>query len=307
MKNYYGVTAIAVLMIFFAVSTVSAQVYYSNDVQGESFMKSKPHKQRFLDTPIGQLVDPAAMSKSLAEGKASLSSSAVTEFGPGDKPLFGLIVNPWVRPGEHLKMKLISRINEPGKKYYVSIMNLYPGPSGRYDGEIKPRYPNPDFDFNGEIISPSIFKKYDLQDIQINTDLELGTGQTSIVIYDENGVLAQQIWTDFYITDSGPFEPTFYIDKITKGKFGYTFTGKFPVLPTYYIIGVENYGSFLNGTDPAYAPVPNPEGTSLFIQGGMQFNELAMTDGYLWSPYTRQAISLVKGIKEKPRAVVANK
>ncbi len=243
------------------------------------------------------LIDVTKPDVAKRQVEENMENSKGSNFGPGDHPVFLLSSNAeYVRRGEFLELNLVPMINS-NRTYQVGFQYLKPGNTGEYDGTQPLEYFSAEVGSYGDIHGIQTLTPIRIHSRQLSQGDPFGRHTFSIAIWDEQGILVQQILLDVYLVDAGVWGPWFRIDKINPFNAGYTLTGKFPTgVPVYYMIGVPRYGSLITGPDPQYAAHASANGTKVVLSGNIQFSKTTAIDIMMWAPFTRYAIVKPKGI-----------
>ncbi len=283
MKTILFVTLL--IAAVFGVSTVTAQV------QVRSAKRENPAaiKERMVNTQ--GLIDIIKQDRGAIVSDTPLVRSRGGRFGPGEHPVFLLQANlDFVRFNETLDLHLVSMINS-NKTYEINVMVLRPGQEGEYDGTQPPAYFSADNDNYGEVVGLHPFTSVKLYSRTFNNEDPVGRYSFSIAIFDAaTGALEQQIIYETYLLNSGQFSPNFFVKSVQASNDAMTLNGKFQAgQPVFYQINVPGGGSILSGPDPRYVPVS--DGSTLTLPIGTTVSKVIAIDVYMWSPYSRYAIT----------------
>lgn len=212
------------------------------------------------------------------------------EVLPGETPLFVLhSTNQFARYNQSVTYSLVA-LQNIRQKVCVYGQVLKPGREMYYDGTYPEGYFYLDSGDGGCVSGVGAGRFIKVYTRTVNNDDLRGTSIINFIITDENGQLLQQIISDLYIVQSGPFAPMYYVKNIKTNGSSYVLTGKFPVgLPIYYMIGVPEMGYSFSGSGPDHGVI-SLNGQKLSLYGSPMFSSSASIDFMGWDPVTRQAI-----------------
>lgn len=292
MKTAYLLTSV-LFSIF--ISGVSVVAQSSGNGQG-----SAKAAERIFRANEGFIVNPmnpktTAETDSLNPESNRLNSAvkrkppANTTVSPGESPLFVLhSTNQFVRYGETVTYSLVA-LQEIRQRICVYGQVLKPGPNMYYDGTYPEGYFSMESGSGGcvsDVDAGSFLKTHTRT---VNPEDLQGTLIINLVITDGNGQLLQQIISDLYIVQGGPFSLMQYVGRWKVVDNQTVLYGRFPTnVPIYYYIGVKGLG-FAYSAGPDQAVFSSDRGR-LVLPLYSDFTNSTTQDFMGWDPVTRQAI-----------------